>query len=162
MVPGVGLVAPIILGSTSLWLSLSFIYGVKKAATPAILSTLRQEERGYPVTPVPEIPSYSPTSVSLGRTVSHGCSSLQSELGKSVFSSSCPKKKQDGTSLAVQWLGLGASTAGGPGSIPGQGTKIPQAARRGQKNKQKQRRNRKGRRGLGNGTGLATNRKWQT
>ena len=30
-----------------------------------------------------------------------------------------------GTSLAVQWLGLHASTAGGMGSIPGQGTKIP-------------------------------------
>ena len=31
-----------------------------------------------------------------------------------------------GSSLVVQWLGLHASTAGGPGSIPGQGTKIPQ------------------------------------
>ena len=30
-----------------------------------------------------------------------------------------------GTSLEVQWLGLHASTAGGMGSIPGQGTKIP-------------------------------------
>ena len=32
-----------------------------------------------------------------------------------------------GSSLAVQWLGLRASTAGGTGSIPGQGTKIPHA-----------------------------------
>ena len=32
-----------------------------------------------------------------------------------------------GTSLAVQWLGLRASTAGGTGSIPGPGTKIPHA-----------------------------------
>ena len=32
-----------------------------------------------------------------------------------------------GTSLAVQWLGLCASTAGGMGSIPGWGTKIPHA-----------------------------------
>ena len=31
------------------------------------------------------------------------------------------------TSPAVQWLGFCASTAGGPGSIPGQGTKIPPA-----------------------------------
>ena len=30
--------------------------------------------------------------------------------------------------LVVQWLGLGACTAKGLGSIPGQGTKIPQAA----------------------------------
>ena len=34
-----------------------------------------------------------------------------------------------GTSPAVQWLGLGALTAEGAGSIPGQGTKIPQAVR---------------------------------
>ena len=32
-----------------------------------------------------------------------------------------------GTSLVVQWLKLRASTAGGTGSIPGQGTKIPHA-----------------------------------
>ena len=31
-----------------------------------------------------------------------------------------------GTSLAVQWLGLHASTTGGLGSIPARGTKIPQ------------------------------------
>ena len=37
----------------------------------------------------------------------------------------------------VQWLGLRAFTAGGAGSIPGQGTKIPHAAWHGQKkNKQ--------------------------
>ena len=32
-----------------------------------------------------------------------------------------------GTSLVVQWLRLHALNAGGPGSIPGQGTKIPHA-----------------------------------
>ena len=37
-----------------------------------------------------------------------------------------------GNSLVVQWLGLCASTAGGTGLIPGQGTKILQAAQRGQ------------------------------
>ena len=36
-----------------------------------------------------------------------------------------------GTSLVVQWLRLRASTAGGMGSIPGQGTKILHAMRRG-------------------------------
>ena len=40
-----------------------------------------------------------------------------------------------GTSLAVQWLGVCALTAMGPGSIPGWGTKIPQAAWRSQKEK---------------------------
>ena len=33
-----------------------------------------------------------------------------------------------GNSLVVQWLGLGAFTAKGLDSIPGQGTKIPQAS----------------------------------
>ena len=41
------------------------------------------------------------------------------------------------TSLAVQWLGLCPSTAGGTGSIPGWGTKIPHAARCSQKTKPK-------------------------
>ena len=38
-------------------------------------------------------------------------------------------------SLVVQRLGLGAFTVKGPGSVPGQGTEIPQAPQRGQKNK---------------------------
>ena len=42
-------------------------------------------------------------------------------------------KRSIGTSLAVQWLRLCAPSAGGPGSIPGQGSrmqqlKIPRAA----------------------------------
>ena len=40
-----------------------------------------------------------------------------------------------GNSLEVQWLGLSASTAGGTGSIPGWGTKIPKARRGGQRKK---------------------------
>jgi len=35
--------------------------------------------------------------------------------------------------LAVQWLGLCTSTAGGKGSIPGQEMKIPHATSHGQK-----------------------------
>ena len=46
-------------------------------------------------------------------------------------------KNQVGNSLAVQWLGFCASTAGGTGSIPGWGTKILQAERHGQKKKKK-------------------------
>ena len=42
-----------------------------------------------------------------------------------------------GTSLVVQWLGLCASTAGDMGSIPGRGTKIPQAMWHGQDVKNK-------------------------
>ena len=45
------------------------------------------------------------------------------------------KKNITRNSLAVQWLGLHALTAKGPGSIPGGGTKIPQAVQHGQKNK---------------------------
>ena len=42
-----------------------------------------------------------------------------------------------GNSLAVQWLGLHASTAGGTGLIPGQGAKVLHAAWHGQINTQK-------------------------
>ena len=38
-----------------------------------------------------------------------------------------------GSSLAAQWLGLHASTAGGTGWLPGQGTNIPHDARCGKK-----------------------------
>ena len=41
--------------------------------------------------------------------------------------------KERGNSLVVQWLGLCASTDRGPGSIPGWGNKVPQAARHGNK-----------------------------
>ena len=41
--------------------------------------------------------------------------------------------ENSGTSLAVRWLRHRSSTAGGTGSIPGQGTKIPHAAQHGQK-----------------------------
>ena len=37
------------------------------------------------------------------------------------------QKTQYGNSLALQWVGLHTSTAEGPGSIPGWGTKIPHA-----------------------------------
>ena len=40
----------------------------------------------------------------------------------------CKDWMKSGNSLAVQWLGLCASTAGGTGSIPSQGTKVPHAA----------------------------------
>ena len=43
--------------------------------------------------------------------------------------------------LAVQWLRVGAFTAVGLGSIPGQGAKIPQAVRYGQKKKKKKKSN---------------------
>ena len=41
------------------------------------------------------------------------------------------------TSLAVPWLGLCTYTAGGTGSILGQGTKVPHATQRSQKVKNK-------------------------
>ena len=54
-----------------------------------------------------------------------------------LYSAECQlylKTGRKGNSLAVQWLELRTCTAEGPGSILGQGTKIPQAAPRGQKN----------------------------
>ena len=50
-------------------------------------------------------------------------------------------KQSMGTSLAVQWLGVRASTARGTGSLPGRGTKIPQDVWRGRK-KEKEKENR--------------------
>ena len=47
------------------------------------------------------------------------------------------KKGAVGNSLAVQWLRLHASTTGGMGLIPGQGTKILHATQCGQKKKKK-------------------------
>ena len=47
------------------------------------------------------------------------------------------KKNQISSTLVVQWLGLSAFTAVGPGSIPGRGAKIPQATRHSQKKKKK-------------------------
>ena len=51
-------------------------------------------------------------------------------------------KKQQGTSLVVQWLRLYTSKAGGTGLIPGWGTKIPYAMWHGQKIKRNSRRRR--------------------
>ena len=42
-----------------------------------------------------------------------------------------------GNSLGVQWLGPSTFTAVGPGSIPGQRTRILQGVRHGQKKKKK-------------------------
>ena len=47
------------------------------------------------------------------------------------------KTKKWVNSLVVQWLGLHAFTAEGAGSIPGRGTKIPQASQHGQKKKKR-------------------------
>ena len=44
---------------------------------------------------------------------------------------------KEGTSLATQWLGLHTFTAKGLGSIPGRGTKIPQAVQHSQKKRRK-------------------------
>ena len=43
-------------------------------------------------------------------------------------SGKCPYEREAGTSLVAQWLRLRAPNAGGPGSIPGQGTRahVPQ------------------------------------
>ena len=48
------------------------------------------------------------------------------------------KRQFTGNSLVDQWLELGIFTAKGPGSIPGLGTKVPQAIEHSQKNINKQ------------------------
>jgi len=47
------------------------------------------------------------------------------------------KKMGTGASLTVQWFRFQASSAGGTGSIPGQGTKIPLGGGRGAQHGQK-------------------------
>ena len=59
-----------------------------------------------------------------------GSGSDASSLGRRTLKS---KTCLSGTSLEVQWLRLHASTAGGTGLIPGQGTKTPHATQHGQK-----------------------------
>ena len=44
--------------------------------------------------------------------------------GKLIVLKAYVRKVERGTSLAVQWLKLPASNAGGAGSIPGQGNMI--------------------------------------
>ena len=44
-----------------------------------------------------------------------------------------------GNSLVVQWLGLGALTARGPGWIPDRETKIPQTTQHSQKKRERER-----------------------
>ena len=51
-----------------------------------------------------------------------------------MFTSLVYQEAKTGTPLAVHWLRLHASTAGGVGSIPGQGTKIPHVAQCSQNN----------------------------
>ena len=52
-------------------------------------------------------------------------------------------KTRGGNSLEVQWLGLHISTAGGPGCIPGWGTKILQVAQHSQTKQNKTNNNNK-------------------
>ena len=62
----------------------------------------------------------------------HGWSIQSSPVGSQEL---LFKSKIVGTSLAVQWLSLRTSTAGGTGSIPSWGTKIPRVVQCGQKKK---------------------------
>ena len=55
------------------------------------------------------------------------------EDGRDVsFKCCCLNERKEGISLVVQWSRLQASTAGGTGSIPGQGIKILHATQSGQ------------------------------
>ena len=51
------------------------------------------------------------------------------------YYSALKKKMKSQNSLAAQWLGQCAVTAADPSSIPGQRTKIPQAAGHSQNNR---------------------------
>ena len=51
--------------------------------------------------------------------------------------------QEEGNSLVAQWLELRAFTAEGAGSIPGRGTKVPQATQCSQKTKNKKQKTKK-------------------
>lgn len=61
---------------------------------------------------------------------------LESHFGNQNNKNSA-KKHEAGTSLVFQWLELLISNAGGRGSIPGRGTRIPHTAWHGQNIKKK-------------------------
>ena len=66
----------------------------------------------------------------------HKCSSLKGMQNDTITLESIfgtIKKVKRGNSLAILWVGLCISTAGGMGLTHSQGAKIPQAARHGQK-----------------------------
>ena len=66
----------------------------------------------------------------------HSNTTLQRNFEASLSLHLLTIKMGMGTSLAVQWLRLYASTAESPGLSPGRGTKILQAMNRGKKNKE--------------------------
>ena len=59
--------------------------------------------------------------------------SQESDTTEQLSMTMMKTKRYVGNSLVIQWLGLHASIAEGTGSIPGQGTKSPQATWHGQK-----------------------------
>ena len=58
---------------------------------------------------------------------------LEGQNEGQAYGLNCVSSKihMQGDSLVLQWVGLSTFTAEGPGSVPGQGPKIPQASRSG-------------------------------
>ena len=63
--------------------------------------------------------------------------SQESDTTEQLSMTTMKTKRYFGNSLVIQWLGFHASIAEGTGSIPGQGTKSPQATWHGQNKNQK-------------------------
>lgn len=77
------------------------------------------------------IPRYSAIVI-----IMFGDTILEKSRGKKIQNAlEGVKETSSGNSLAAQWLGIRASTAGGVGSVPGGGTKIPHNTYCGQTNK---------------------------
>ena len=68
----------------------------------------------------------------------HGVTRVEHDLATKHHHHQNKFKMVSGTSLAVQWLRLCISNEGDMGSVPGWGTKIPQAVRHGKKKKKKE------------------------
>ena len=85
--------------------------------------------RGCSARPEPRSPSHRDSDSSLPDSLGEFLS-LPTADGRGLSHPRCIPPTEvtgEGTSLIVQWSGLGDSTTKGPGSIPGRGSKIPQA-----------------------------------
>ena len=104
--------------NASIWLPPTLIqYSLQKASAPEVC-----KGRAYAPALPPSMEDLTPGELGWGGSGgSRNPASPQATLGS-------VERKQRGTSLVAQWLRLCTSSAGGRGSILGQGTKIPHAS----------------------------------
>ena len=116
------------------------VHGVSKNQTGLSDRTTITPEQSVRRVLTPGLPGNSPRLQSLDNSVSQvkytiGSALLCQQQARTTFQGKGNQVSPLGNSLVVQWLGLSASITVDWGSIPGQVTKILQAAWHGQKKK---------------------------